>query len=96
MQLINFKRPTIANYDSLTSLMDNDDEMEPSFYATFVKPGLHDYVVRFTHSDLERDYELDAAKAAITMPTVLGKKTMAKGLSQNLTNAIFRKKKMWD
>lgn len=60
--------------------------MDTYFYANFCKPGRHDYVVRYTHSDLERDTEMDKGKNARVMPMVLGKVAMGLGMGQKETN----------
>jgi hypothetical protein len=57
---IPFKRPAIANYECLSSLTDErTGDIEPYFYCCFVKPGLHDYVVRYTKFNVNRDQDLD-------------------------------------
>jgi len=74
LKLIPFKKPCVANSDSLTSLMDNDEErhdQENWFYCSFVKPGRHDYIVRKSWINPDRDPDLD--EKGITMPTILGK-----------------------
>jgi hypothetical protein len=44
---------------------------EVFFHCAFVKPGRHDYVVRFTHMEFNRDEEVD--EKGITMNTITGK-----------------------
>jgi hypothetical protein len=54
--------------------LENDDELydqDTWFYCSFVKPGRHDYVVRYTWINPDRDPELD--EKGVTMPTILGK-----------------------
>ena len=95
LKFIPFKKPCIANSDSLTSMMDNDDEnydQETWFYCSFVKPGRHDYIIRYTWINPDRDHVLD--EKGVTMPTILGKLSL-KNLSQKTSNTIEQKRKMW-
>lgn len=91
---IPFKRPSIANYECITSMTDEKTgDIEPYFYCSFVKPGLHDYVVRYTNIDVERDEELDSPTKGIVMPVVLGKIAMSMNYSKSLKKEILQKKK---
>jgi hypothetical protein len=76
--------------------LENDDELydqDTWFYCSFVKPGRHDYVVRYTWINPDRDPVLD--EKGVTMPTILGKLNLP-NLSQKTSSLIEQKRKAWN
>lgn len=69
------KKPCIANLESITSLSEEFDvTKEIYFYCSFVKPGRHDYVVRYTHHEPDRNDAEDAK--GFKIPILKGKLTL--------------------
>ena len=91
LKLIPLKKPNIANVQSLTSVSEEFDVTEEIFFhCAFIKPGRHDYVVRFTHHEFDRDTEVD--EKGITMNTIEGKLNL--NLSGRFQRQIDRKKNL--
>jgi hypothetical protein len=79
--------------------MNQDEDDEVYFSTYFIKPGRHDWIVRFTQSFLDRDTDLDKGNGML-MPAIMGKISLqglsALGASKAFQNDVFRKKKAWE
>ena len=59
MEMIPYHKPMIANVQSLTSISEEFELGDIYIHCTFLKPGLHSYVVRKTFLNLDRGEDDD-------------------------------------